>query len=151
MTAPALATGRFCAACLIGMALGFVYDFLRPLRPRLTTLSDLLFLLALTVGWVYLGFGICRGDLRFGYTAGMLLGILLWEKTAGKVLRPMFSGFWRPFQKFFAFFGKNIKKLFASRKKKVTIENREKCLTGGKRHGKAGKADQPDSLSLSSK
>ncbi|MBQ8769290.1 MAG: hypothetical protein IJZ15_06580 [Oscillospiraceae bacterium] len=103
------------------MQLGFVYDFLRPLRPKLTAIADLLFLAALAAGWVYLGFGVCRGDLRFGYTAGLGMGILFWELTATRLLRRAFAYFWRPFQKFFAFFIKNAKKLFATGRKKVTI------------------------------
>ena len=59
MTAPALAAGRLAAACLMGLGLGLWYGFLRPLRPKFTLLSDLLFLLALFPSWVYLGFGIC--------------------------------------------------------------------------------------------
>ena len=101
MTVPAPAALRFAAACLIGMALGVVYDFLRPLRPRATAAADLVFLLAAGVGWVYLGFGICRGDLRLGCMAGLPLGMLLWEKTAGQFLRPVFTGFWRLLGRFF--------------------------------------------------
>ena len=50
MTPPALALQRFGAACLLGVGLGLWYDFLRPLRPRNTALSDLVFL-AVTCGW----------------------------------------------------------------------------------------------------
>jgi hypothetical protein len=121
MTAPALAADRFLAACLIGMQLGFVYDFLRPLRPKLTAVADLLFLFTLGAGWIYLGFGVCKGDLRVGYTVGLGMGILFWEGTATRLLRPVFAYFWRPFQKFFAFFIKNAKKLFATGRKKVTM------------------------------
>jgi hypothetical protein len=126
MTAPALAADRFLAACLIGMQLGFVYDFLRPLRPKLTAIADLLFLIALGAGWLYLGFGVCKGDLRFGYTAGLGIGILFWELTATRLLRPFFAYIWRPFQKFFAYFIKNAKKLFATGRKKVTMKCKRK-------------------------
>ena len=95
MTAPALAAARFSAACLLGMGLGVIYGFLRPLRPRLTVLADLLFLVCFGMAWTYLGFGICQGDLRIGYFAGLPIGILLWDQTAGRLLRPVFSGFWR--------------------------------------------------------
>ena len=95
MTAPALEAARFSAACLLGMGLGVIYGFLRPLRPKLTTLSDLLFMAFFGWAWVYLSFGICRGDFGIGYFSGLPLGILLWETTAGRLLRPVFSGFWR--------------------------------------------------------
>ena len=47
MTPPALAAQRFGLACLLGGGLGLCYGFLRPLRPKRTALSDLLFLPAL--------------------------------------------------------------------------------------------------------
>ena len=66
MMAPAQAAARFAAACYTGLWLGVVYGFLRPLRPRRTTLSDLLFVGV--AGWalIYLTFGVCDGDLRLG-------------------------------------------------------------------------------------
>ena len=66
MTAPALDAARFSAACLLGMGLGVIYGFLRPLRPRLTALADLIFVACFGAAWVYHSFGICRGDLRLG-------------------------------------------------------------------------------------
>ena len=149
MTAPALAAGRFCAACLIGMLLGLFYDFLRPLRPRLTVLTDLLFLTGLWIGWLYLGFAICRGDLRFGYTAGLGLGFLFWAKTVSRLFRPIFAKLWFPVKKFFLFLQKSAKKLFASGRKKVTIESRSRRQRGGKRHAKAYQAAQPGSHQVS--
>lgn len=133
MTAPAVAAGRFGAACLLGLALGLWYGFLRPLRPRWTALSDLLFLLGVFPVWVYLGFGICGGDLRPGYWAGLFLGGLAWELTVGKLLRPVFRLFWKglgyifgwPFpilKKIFTKIGKKVKNVFASEKKSGTIE-----------------------------
>ena len=73
MTAPALAFRHFCTACLLGVLLGVYYGFLRPLRPRFTTLSDLLFVLGAGWVWLYLGFAVCRGDLRLGYFAGLFV------------------------------------------------------------------------------
>ena len=99
MTAPILAAGRFCAACLIGMLLGAWYDFLRPIRQRLTALADAIFLLGLWAGWLYLGFAICHGDLRFGYTAGLGLGFLLFKKCLSRLFLPIFAWFWWPYQK----------------------------------------------------
>ena len=86
MTAPEEAAGRFLWACLLGLPLGAAYDFLRPLRPKFTAAADGLFLLAVGWAWLYLGFGICRGDLRLGYSAGLLAGGLIWEGTAGAVV-----------------------------------------------------------------
>ena len=63
MTAPGEAAHHFAAAWLIGCLVGIWYEFLRPLRPRFTALSDGLFLLGLLAGWLRLGFGvICWQD-----------------------------------------------------------------------------------------
>ena len=117
MTAPTLAALRFAAALLLGAALGPVYDFLRPLRPRLTILSDLLFLTVSLAAWLYLNFAVCLGDIRLGYTAGLALGLWIWEKTLSPLFRPIFFIFWLPFHKMMQFFRKISKKLFASAKK----------------------------------
>ena len=66
MISPALAWGHFLAACLLGVGLGLVYDFLRPLRPRFTALSDVVFLAVLGYTLIYLFFGVCAGDIRGG-------------------------------------------------------------------------------------
>lgn len=120
MTAPALAARRFLFSLAMGALLGLVYGFLRPPRRRFTQLFDGIFVLCALWAWIYLSFGLCQGDLRFGYTAGLGLGAVLWEATGGRLLRPVFSGFWKflayfllPFQKFFHFFKVFSKKLFA--------------------------------------
>ena len=131
MTPPALAAWRFGMACLYGAALGGVYGFLRPVRPR--SLADALFVAAMFYAWLQLSFAICRGDIRLGYTAGLFVGMGAWELTLGKWLRPVFSGFWKGFRwflgtilypgkKIFEKMRQFIKFLFASWKKWVTIK-----------------------------
>ena len=95
MTAPALAAARFLSACVLGLGLGLLYDFLRPLRPRYTTLSDLLFLLGTFLAWLVLGFGVCGGDLRLGYCGGLLVGGLAFHWTFGQLLGPVFCFIWK--------------------------------------------------------
>lgn len=95
MTAPAVALQLWLQAVLIGAVLGAIYGFLAPLRVKATALADGLFLLAVFAGWLVLAFGICAGDIRPGYSAGLLLGGFLWEATAGRLLRPVFWGIWR--------------------------------------------------------
>lgn len=115
---------------LLGAGLGLFYGFLRDFRPR--WLGDLLFVTALFWIWIYLGFGLCGGDLRLAYSACLLAGIFLWEGTFGRFLRPVFSTFWKgvsraflwiwlPYKKFWKKAGNFIKFLFARSKKWVTI------------------------------
>ena len=92
---PQLAAHRFACSFLLGAALGVWYGFLRPLRKRHRSFSDLLFLGPLYWAWVYLSFAICRGDIRVGYFFGLLSGVVCWELTAGWCLRPVFSGIWK--------------------------------------------------------
>jgi hypothetical protein len=133
MSAPEQAAFRFGCACLLGAALGVLYGFLRPLRIRRTFFADFLFVTGLVYAWLYLSFAVCRGDLRLGYTAGLFLGCFLWELTLGKLLRPVFFGFWRivgkvlgaitlPVRKIFKKIHEIIKFLFASLEKWGTIK-----------------------------
>ena len=79
MTAVAVSAGQFAAAWLMGMGLGAVYELLRPLRPRLTLFSDVVFVGVMLYAWVQLSFGICGGDIRMAQTAGLLLGEKAWH------------------------------------------------------------------------
>ena len=117
MTGPALDGWRFLWACGIGLILGMYYGFLRPLRPRHTVMSDVLFLPALMYGWLYLGFAICRGDLRIGYCLGILLGIVAWELTVGRLLRPVFFGIWRGVSKIYRYLRTMLQKIFQNIRK----------------------------------
>ena len=117
MTAPAQTALRFALGCLLGAGLGLLYGFLRPLRPRRTALADSLFVAAALAAWVYLSFGICRGDVRPGYTAALGLGALLWEATAGRPLRRVFQGFWQLLGSIFSLITLPFRKIF----KKIRI------------------------------
>ena len=92
---PALAARRFLIALLLGCALGLYYGFLRPLRRKRHWPADLLFVAGALWVWIYLMFAVCAGDLRFGYTAGLFGGALLWEQVIGPLLQPVFLGFWQ--------------------------------------------------------
>ena len=120
MTAPAVAAARFCIAGAVGMGLGCGYDILRPLRRKHHALPDLIFVVAMFYGWLYVNFSVCQGDLRLAWLGAMALGGILWEGTAGWLLRPVFFGFWQiigkilrvftlPVRKTFQFFGKFAK------------------------------------------
>ena len=119
MIPPLVAARNLAAALLFGCVLGVLYSFLRPLRPRF--LADGLFLCGLFSLWTYLGFGVWGGDLRFGYTAGLFLGALLWHRLFGAVLTGLFSLFWqgltRPVRGILKKFIKKRKFLFPRAKK----------------------------------
>ena len=42
--------------------------------------------------WIYHSFAVCKGDIRIVCLFAMTAGILLWEKTFGMWLRPLFTG-----------------------------------------------------------
>ncbi len=151
MTTPGVAGARLAAAFLLGAVAGLSYGFLRPLRRRSAALADLLFFLSAFLIWLYLGFGVCAGDLRLGYWIGLVSGGFVWELTLGRLLRPVFSGFWRlvftvlgfpvrTVQKFFKKIREFCKKLFASEKKSGTIEwnmyPQSQERKGGRRYGR---------------
>ena len=108
---PDTAAYRFLCCLVLGAALGLFYGFLRPLRPKYTTLSDLLFLPVM--GWVWLvsAFAVCRGDIRMGCNLGLLAGALLWEWTVGMWLRPVFFEIWKRFGAISRFFLRPAKKI----------------------------------------
>lgn len=110
MTGPVLAAQRFAVACLYGAALGCCYDFLRPLRPKHTTLSDLLFCLLVFWAWLQVSFRVCQGDLRLGYTMGLAVGGLAWEFTAGRWVNPVFFWFWKKIAAIWRFICRPVKK-----------------------------------------
>ena len=101
----------FLWALLLGLPLGLLYSFLRPLRGGLTCLADLGFSLGLMAGWVYLTFGICGGDLRMGHLAALGAGFWLWEITLGRCLRGFFRGFWTVIFRILGFLPRRFRKL----------------------------------------
>lgn len=92
---PATAAWRWISSVLLGGALGLLYGFLRPFGRKHRHLADGLFSLGAVWIWIYISFAVCRGDIRTVYLIGMLSGTLLWEKTFGFRLRPVFDRFWR--------------------------------------------------------
>lgn len=117
----------------LGAGVGLSYDFLSPLRHRRNWLADLLFAPVLVGVWVHYSFGICLGQIRFATTAAYFLGLLAWEQTGARLSRPLFSGLWgvffrffrlltHPLRKIFEIMRKKAKKVFASLKKRGKIK-----------------------------
>lgn len=110
MMAPSVAAARFGIGLLLGAGLGVVYGFLRPLRPKFTHLADLVFVVAMFWAWLYLSFAVCQGDIRLAITGALAIGCVAWEASVGRLLRPVFRGFWKIFGGFFRFFTRPIEK-----------------------------------------
>ena len=151
MNDPKLVAANLLTACAIGLGLGLVYGFLRPLRKQSAAFADLLFVLCVFTAWLYLAFGVCHGDLRLGYGAGLAVGAIVWECTAGKLLRPVFRGFWHSVFRVLGFPARFLKKIlqkgnifakkcFSSAEKWSTIMCGKRCgkqqNKGGRRNGK---------------
>lgn len=121
---PATGFARLLWSLCLGFGLGLGFDVVRPIRPRFV--GDLIYLCFLGWIWLEFTFGICYTDLRLGYLFGAALGFFLWTLGPGRLTKPIFYRFWHiltlPFKKFFEFFKKILKFLFASRKKSSTIE-----------------------------
>ena len=121
MTDPAFAARALLIALGMGAVLGGFYGFLRPLRPRLTALADLLFVGLTFWVWLVHTFAICGGDSRPVCLLAMAAGAASWELTLGRLLRPAFSLFWKgigwPVKKIRIIFYKFRKYLLARRQK----------------------------------
>ena len=133
MTVPAVAAQRFLWGLLLGVQLGLFYEFLRPLRRRHHAPADLLFVGFGFWVWVWYSFQICHGDIRLGASAALLLGAILTVCLTGRLLQKLFFPFWsgifhifsqftRPVKKIFQKIRIFIKKVFASGKKRGTID-----------------------------
>ena len=133
MTAPDLAAQRLLWGLLLGAQLGLVYEFLRPLRVRHHAPADLLFVGFGFWVWGWYSFQICAGDIRLGATVALMLGTFLTVFLTGRLLRKLFFPFWRgifhifsqfalPAKKIFKKIRYFSKKVFASGKKRGTIE-----------------------------
>ena len=120
MMTPSLAAGRFLRGLILGALLGVWYGFLRPLGRRRRTFADLLFFLGVFPVWLYFSFAICQGDLGLGYLASLPIGGILFDRTAGRLFRPLWELFWRPIWAFFRGLRKIFKKIFGFAKKIFT-------------------------------
>ena len=82
---PAQGTVWFGIALLFGVGLGFFYDVFRPLGH----LGDFFFVSLTFYCFLYLGFGVCRGDIRLGVMSGMFWGAVAWKATLGRFFAPI--------------------------------------------------------------
>ena len=121
MTAPATAGRCLLIAILLGFLPGLLHSFLQPVRVRHRHIADLCSVAALFYCWIYLGFGICGGDLRMGYLLGMLGGWALCICTVGKLLQCLFYGYFRFLERIFSYLRQIIRKIFVFFKKILKV------------------------------
>ena len=112
MNPTAVLVSRFLKACLLGVGLGFLYDLFASLPRRFRHIGDTLFIIGLFVCGIYLGFGVCQGDLRPVYSAGLLIGASGWHYTIGKLFRMLLIRFFHLLIKLFFIIFRPIKKIF---------------------------------------
>lgn len=121
MTAPAEAGRCLLTSILLGFLPGLLHSFLQPVRVRHRHIADLISVTALFYCWIYVGFGVCGGDLRLGYLLGMLGGWALCICTAGKWLQCLFYGFFHFLSRLFAALRRIIVKIFVFLKKILKV------------------------------
>ena len=126
MIPPEEALGQLWGGLVLGVEMGAAWGFLRPLKRK--ALADGIFVLALAAGLCRLAFGRCGGDLRPACLGAAALGFFLEEWGLGRLLAPLFYGFWSILSKirrgvltFWKKFFKSAKNVFASAGKWVTI------------------------------
>ena len=111
MTPPSLLFSRFLIACLMGGLLGILYDILGIFPRCLRQLWDGIFIVFLFICGIRLGFGVCEGDLRPAYSAGLFIGFLIWRHTLGRPFRRLISLLRRAIGSVFAKFWVLCKKM----------------------------------------
>lgn len=121
MIPPQTALEQLLAGLILGAALGCADSLLAPLGRRHRHLADLLLMIPVFWTWLVLSFQICRGDPRMSCFAAMAAGAILWNITAGQVLKPVFFRLWDGFfglcRKIFRPFLKIFKKIWGFIKK----------------------------------
>lgn len=82
----------FLISCVVGIALGIVYDIFRILRiivPHnnvLTNLEDIILISAYGIFLMCFAFSLMRGQIRFFFIVGNFLGFILWFFTLGNIV-----------------------------------------------------------------
>lgn len=117
---PAVAAGRFAGSLALGCGLGLWYALVRPLRPR--ALGEVLFVLALAAAWAELAFRVCQGDIRLGYLAGLYLSAAACYGTIGRLLRPIFTRFWKFWADLGRLLARPVKNFWNLQKKALHLE-----------------------------
>lgn len=82
----------FLMSCLVGVVIGAIYDIFRLFRiifPHanvLTAIEDILLVSAYGIFLMCFAFSLMRGQIRFFFVVGNLLGFMLWFFTVGSII-----------------------------------------------------------------
>lgn len=131
---------QFLLAALLGAVYGLIYDLFRGLRRTahgLTHILDLLICLLILCGNLLFALYIGQGEYRIFMAVASGLGAILYFSTLGRLLLPVFRGFWKllflPFRKIWDFLYKFFKKqqifkknLFSFHQKSVKIKRQHR-------------------------
>ena len=71
---PALVWRQLWGCFLTGVLLGPAVDLFRPAHRRFPVMAQLLIALEVSAAWVFVSFGLCRGDLRLGWDLALAAG-----------------------------------------------------------------------------
>ena len=91
---PGLVWNRLALCFLAGVLLGPAADLFRPLHRRFPVLTQLMIGTEFFLCWLWLGFGLCRGDLRIGYLLGTAAGFFVWEWSFSTCTEAFFGKLW---------------------------------------------------------
>ena len=138
---------QFLLSALVGLAYGIHYDLLRALRqtlPALRHILDFWFALSFLIGNLLLALYVGNGQYRIFMLLGTVLAMTVYFLTVSRFLVGIFTKFCGIITFPLRFFGakckkilkklvKKAKNIFSTRKKSVTIKNRQKNLPHFKR------------------
>ncbi|MBQ8906022.1 MAG: spore cortex biosynthesis protein YabQ [Ruminococcus sp.] len=117
-------TELFWISCLCGPVIGVVFDCFRALRAifphnrLLVALEDCLFFSLYAVFLLCFSLTMARGELRWFYIAGNLLGFLVYYLTVGRIVLGILRCICKPIRRFFALICEKLRCFFVRVAKK---------------------------------
>ncbi|MCD7800341.1 MAG: spore cortex biosynthesis protein YabQ [Ruminococcus sp.] len=114
----------FLISCGIGVLLGLIYDIFRIVRitiphsDLLVAIEDVLLLICYGIFLMCFAFSLMRGQIRFFFIMGNLLGFLIWFFTIGNIIVKVAYRIKGYILKLIGIFTYPIKKILALLKKK---------------------------------
>lgn len=128
-------TELFWLSCLCGPCIGLVFDCFRALRAilphsrLLVALEDCLFLCLYAVFLLCFSLTMARGELRWFYIAGNLLGFLVYYLTVGRVILGVLRAIFTPIRRCFALICEKLLRFFVGLSKKSEEAEKTEKIT----------------------